>query len=286
VGAGAIPAAAQSTTRGEPRPIAELFQDNVRQDAASASPDAIVARMMSFDRNHDGLVSRDELPERMQPLLTRIEVFTTSDALDETEIRRLAENPIAKPQVFVLQAGRYGFGEDSGFDTRLHIESAIEDLRLAGDTREKAIDIGHRFADTMSAQEKADVIAALTPLLSEDQIGRVSTLLNRELDVHLQVPDVDPARLRAAAALAIEMLKRRELASLIASFQLGVEQAKKVNDVVAQFQTNDRLTDASRSALLKQMDGLLSEQEQGDLRAALERRPVVKQGVGSVFSRQ
>jgi hypothetical protein len=282
MGAVAAPAMAQSTPRGEPQPALAkvLFGQPVRLEAA-ASPDALVARLMSFDRNHDGLVSRDELPERMQPILTRIEVFTTNDALDETEIRRLAENPIAKPQAFVLQAGHYGFGDDNGFDTQLRIESAIEDLRLAGDTRQKAIDIGHRFVEELSAQAKASLLEGLTPLLSEEQLGRVSASFDRKPDLHLLIRDAGPERLHAAEAQLTQMLKLQQVAILVAAFQLGNEQATRASEIIAQFQRQGGLTDVARTALVQQMDGLLSDEERVDLRAALERRPVVKQGLAS-----
>ena len=250
-----------------------------------ATPDAMVARMMSFDRNHDGLVSRDELPERMQPLLARIEVFTTGDGLDEKEIRRLAENPVARPETFVLQAGHYGFGEDSGFDTRLHIESAIEDLRLASATRDKALDIGHEFADRAKEQARAELLNALTPLLTDDQMAKVVAVLN--LKARIGLPnDSDAARaatLMAMIARAERQLQQVQLAAAVASFRLEPEQDRQAKAAIETFTSHERLSDADRTALLGQMRDLLSDQERDDLRAALERRPIIKQG-GTVLN--
>jgi hypothetical protein len=45
-----------------------------------------------------------------------------------------------------------------------------------------------------------------------------------------------------------------------------------------EFKTHDRLNDADRSTLLDQLSGVLTDQEREDLRAALERRPILKQG--------
>jgi hypothetical protein len=54
------------------------------------SADELVEHVMSFDKNKDGKVTRDELPERMHYLIEQGD--TNNDgALDRDEIRRLAE---------------------------------------------------------------------------------------------------------------------------------------------------------------------------------------------------
>ena len=45
---------------------------------------------MSFDKNGDGKVSKDEMPERMQRILERADT-NKDDALDKEEIEKLAE---------------------------------------------------------------------------------------------------------------------------------------------------------------------------------------------------
>ena len=276
VGSVALPAAAQQTTQTL---RVDAFAAQVEAKAPQATPDAMVARLMSFDRNHDGLVARDELPERMQPLLTRIEVFTTGGGLDEKEIRRLAENPVATPQRFVVQAGHYGFGDDNGFDTRLHIESAIEDLRLAGATRDKALEIGRQFSDESKAQARAELIATVTPLLTDQQLTQVVAALDLKASFK-QAGEVDAARLAMMNALVQQMerqVQRRQLTAAIAGFSLEPEPSRQATAAVEQFIARDRLSDADRTALIGRMGDLLSVQERDDLRAALERRPIIKQ---------
>jgi len=51
--------------------------------------DAMIERILSFDKNQDGKITKDELPERMQNLVTKGD--TNQDgALDRDEIKKLA----------------------------------------------------------------------------------------------------------------------------------------------------------------------------------------------------
>src|SRR5262245_3393233 len=59
---------------------------------APISVEDIVERIMAFDKNKDGKVTRDELPERLHHLIARGD--TNKDgALDRDEIRKLASTP-------------------------------------------------------------------------------------------------------------------------------------------------------------------------------------------------
>src|SRR5262245_44676397 len=67
------------------------------------SVDDIVERIMSFDKNKDGKVTKDELPERMHFLIERGD--TNKDgALDRDEIKKLAATLAPGP------GGPGGFG--------------------------------------------------------------------------------------------------------------------------------------------------------------------------------
>src|SRR5437667_534281 len=73
--------------------------------------DQIVERIMAFDQNKDGKVTKDELPERMQDLITRGD--TNKDgALDKEEIRKLAAE-IARDEA-LLGRGPRGRGGPGG----------------------------------------------------------------------------------------------------------------------------------------------------------------------------
>ena len=111
----------------------------------SATPHQIEARVMSFDRNHDGAVARDELLERMQGLMER----------DANRDGVLTPNEIAlqsgqlRPPAIVRGFGgaAYGFDEESEDASRAHIDGALADLKLPKRTHERASTVVNRFLD-------------------------------------------------------------------------------------------------------------------------------------------
>jgi hypothetical protein len=248
-----------------------------------ARPESVVARLMSFDTNHDGRVTRAELPERMQPLFARADV-TKDDALDGAEVLRLARMAPPQESVRGLQPGHYGFGEDSGFDTRLHIEGAIEDLRLASATREQALGIGRKFAANVKAQARTELMTAATPLLSAEQMTAFKAALDPKAPVIVVpqgatgggAPNVE--KLQSFFASALPFARQADLQRLVAQLSITPQQKQQLQVAVMRFKAHERLSDAERETLLKQMRAVLNDQERDDLRAALERRPIIKQG--------
>jgi hypothetical protein len=248
-----------------------------------ATTDTMVARLMSFDANHDGRVSRTELPERMQGLFVRADV-SKDGALDPEEVRRRAEQPIAQRAPISLQIGHYGFGDDSGFDSRLHIEGAIEDLRLAGNRREEAISIGRRFGETVKAQARADLLAVAAQVLTPEQLADFKQSVDVPPAPALAAANVnalgkDEARavLQAMVERARLLASRGSLDRVAEKYPLAPDEQKTLLLAVQRFQAHDRLSDEERSVLIGQLHDVLTDQERDDLRAALERRPIVKQ---------
>jgi hypothetical protein len=79
-------------------------------DRAPLSVDDVVARLMAFDKNKDGKLTKDELPERMHHLIALGD--TNKDgALDKDEIKKLVTTRAAAPGRF----GTGGFGIAGGF---------------------------------------------------------------------------------------------------------------------------------------------------------------------------
>jgi hypothetical protein len=255
------------------------------------TPDTVVARLMSFDTNHDGKVARAELPERMQPLLSRGNV-NDDDALDPTELRRLAQAP--PPLVNVrVQPGRYGFiDEGFQFDSKLHIDGALDDLRLAGVTREKAFEIARGFQEGRADRANADLTATMSRLLSPAQLAEFKDAFDRK---PVGVPAIQVGGVTFFGATPQEAIGQRKVFSQVraTSFEPArvIQQAELSDGVrqeamtaIEQYQAriSGRLVDVDRHALLDQLRGLLDDQQRDDLRAALERRPLAKQGAGPI----
>ena len=253
------------------------------------TPDMVVARLMSFDTNHDGKVARAELPERMQPLLSRGNV-NDDDALDSTEVRRLAEAP--PPLVNArVQPGRYGFiDEGFQFDSKLHIDGALDDLRLAGVTRDKAFEIARVFQDGRTDRADADLVATMTRLLSPAQLAEFKEAFNVKT---ANVPAIRVNGVMFFGATQLEAAGQQKILSrirtnafeparVIQRAELSDGTRKEAMEAIEQYQAriNGRLVDADRHALLDQLRGVLDDQQRDDLRAALERRPLAKQGTG------
>jgi hypothetical protein len=87
--------------------------------ASQASPEIVVARVMSFDRNQDGKVSTDELSERMRTIVARGD--TGGDGLYAGDTGRRGGGGTKG-----RSSGNYSFGDLSGvIGTR--IANAIAD---------------------------------------------------------------------------------------------------------------------------------------------------------------
>jgi hypothetical protein len=240
----------------------------------------VVARLMSFDQNHDGRVTGAELPERMQTLLARGDA-SHDEALDATEVRRLTEHPPLQVPLRGFEPGHYGFG-DGGFDvdSRLHIEGAIEDLRLASATREKALRIARTVDDGAKAQARADLFAVATAVLTPEQLVDFTAAFDKD-PIEPALAFSGSGNTEVARAALASVNARLRLATLtqrvVAQFSLDGNRKVELLTALEQFRAHARVNDAERAALLDKLGDLLSAQEQDDLRAALERRPIVKQ---------
>jgi len=209
-------------------------------------------------------------------------------SLDASEVLRLAQRP---PVMVTAQRGfepgHYGFGEDVGLDTRLHIEGAIEDLRLAARKRDEALGIGRRFVDEVNAQAKADLLKTAEPLLTAEQLADFKAIVDRPAGQTVIPQELVQSQgatrqqleetLRAVVERLATAQQRANLAALVTKYPLGPDDQKTLQAAVERFQAHDQLNDDERSLLLARLHTVLSDQEREDLRAALERRPIVKQ---------
>jgi hypothetical protein len=161
--------------------------------------DQIVERIMSFDKNGDGKITKDELPERMQFLL-ELGDTNKDGALDKDEIKKLA----AKFEKEGLPVGfggpgapggrgRGGFGDRGpggpGVDGFRgpggpgNVERALDGLSLSGQKKEKAEAIikGHE-ENVRKLQDlaKSDLLQKMKAVLSEQELKTFEEALSRQ----------------------------------------------------------------------------------------------------------
>jgi EF hand len=166
---------------------------------APISVDDIIERIMAFDKNKDGQVTRDELPERMHHL---IELGDTNKdgALDKDEIRKLATKLAATPAGFGGGFGeggpvRVGVGPDSGpgvpggFRTGGAIrsgpdvvEGVVDDLKLSGKKKEQAMAAAKAHQENVRKlmdQARAELLEKMKEILSEEEFKDFRAALDR-----------------------------------------------------------------------------------------------------------
>lgn len=239
-----------------------------------ATPDDVVTRLMSFDRDNDGKIAPSELPERMQPLVVRGDA-DSDGTLDAKEVRTLALAPTAPATARGFQPGGYGFADEFGStSTRTHIDGALDDLGLTGITRQDAGAIATAFMDALEADASANLTKELATVLTPDQLNQFRIALDQ--------PDQNRVFLTRQQGLDTRILIRGSLEVKIEQFGLKEGEKKEALAAVDRYRARLRLGDADRSALLEPMKDLLTDEQRDNLRAALARRPLVKSGGATI----
>jgi hypothetical protein len=155
------------------------------------SADEIVERIMSFDKNKDGKVTKDELPERMQDLIAKGD--TNKDgALDKDEIKKLATD-LARDGAFGGFGGRGGRGggfrpgpggrfPPGGFGAGFGPERALEDLNLSGkkkDQAEAAVQAHREDLRKLTGLARSGLLLKIQETLSEGEFKNFKAALDR-----------------------------------------------------------------------------------------------------------
>ena len=240
------------------------------------SPDDVITRLMTFDHNHDGRVAIGELSERMRPLVARGD-RNGDEALDRSEIQSLAVAPLAVGQngrFVARQGGGYSFGDVDSFSSKNHIEGALEDLRLASDTKDRALPIVRSYAETVEAAAKAELSSRMEPLLSPEQLAVFNTILNatQRRQIMLKSPNGEQQVFTSSG--------RGDLTQRVDAMNLGAARTEQAHTAIDQFKTRLRLGDElDRAGLLARLKGILNTEDLENYGAALARRPVVANGL-------
>ena len=142
-----------------------------RQQPLPSGPgvDDIVARLMAFDKNKDGKITKDELPERMQFLIDLGD--TNKDgALDRDEIKKLATSRATI---------RRRVGPDFA---PLGIERIVDDLKLSGYKKDRAmaaVKAHEEKVRKLTEQARAELLRNMKEILSEDEWKDFKAALDR-----------------------------------------------------------------------------------------------------------
>jgi hypothetical protein len=271
-------ASAQSPAPAPPVPVqggnGVFFFSGATTIAGRTNPDDILARMLSFDTNHDGRIAASELPERMQPLVTRGDA-NLDGVLETTEIRTLSLRPATFPPVrgFGGHPGGYGFGDEGGIgsvSSRSHIEGALDDLRLSDATKAQALTVAMRFMDNLEVESRATLLKEMDALLSPEQLTAFTAALDQQQSGQRMII----VRPKEGGGFKMGTLVDARME------QFALPEAKQREGLAAveRYKNSIRPGDTERVALVAQLSGILNNEERDNLTAALARRPLVKAG--------
>jgi hypothetical protein len=137
--------------------------------------DMMVQRIMSFDTNDDGKLTKDELPERMQHLIA-LGDSNKDGVLDRDEVRALAVTLDALGSLFSP-----GGGPPGGKGGPFNFVKAVDDLDLSGETLEKARKIAREQQDKIRKLQddvRADLLAQMREILRDPDYRAFKTAVD------------------------------------------------------------------------------------------------------------
>jgi hypothetical protein len=256
-----------------------------RPAPAQAHPELAIGRVLSFDRNGNGRVEKAELGERMLPLVTRGDA-NADGALDETEIRKLASKPLARstPQIAGF-SNTYGFGEDVGLSSRSHIEGAIDDLRLSKLHRDDAMKVVTRFMDARDRAVVEDLLKELAEVVPDQQLAGIRATLEQHPNIVTNFAVGFSSAVNKQNAKTVVMRGADGQTTRVVTMLAGQPQeTAAAMSVLSRHKERQRLNEAERTALLGELQDVLSDEDRDDFRAAIERRPVVAANTAKTFN--
>jgi Spy/CpxP family protein refolding chaperone len=128
----------------------------------------LVERIMAFDKQKTGKVTKEDLPERMQHLVDLGDT-NRDGALDRDEVKNLAARIDRQGQAFG--------GRGPASPAR-----ALADLELTGDRKEKAqalVDAHQTATRKLLDQSRTELLAAMKDVLSDEQVKQFKDAIER-----------------------------------------------------------------------------------------------------------
>jgi hypothetical protein len=222
---------------------------------------------MSFDRNHDGKVDRTELAERMSGVVATGDT-DGDEALSVAEVRAVASRRAKAPEVVAgIRQNGYTFADEAGQTSSMRLEGAIDDLRLSAAKRDKAIAVARAYLTTLEASAESELFTAMEKLLTPDQLAQFRTAFAARAEM--------PRFVVAPGFAGGQGRVFRGLQGGFDAFPLSPAERKEGLAALARHDARVRLGEEERLELARELDGVLTREENDNLRAALARRPVV-----------
>jgi EF hand len=149
--------------------------------------DDVVARIIAFDKNKDGKVTKDELPERMHH---RIDLGDTNKdgALDKEEIIEFGTKAAAAPRESELSSiveSEFRTEEGGGRPGPGRIEVVVNDLKLSGKKKELAIAAARAHQEhvrKLMEQARGELFKKMKEILTEEELKDFAAALDRPRD--------------------------------------------------------------------------------------------------------
>ena len=240
----------------------------------AARPDDVVARLMSFDRNNNGTIEKAELAERMYTVMDRGDA-NGDGCLDRSELLKLAT---AKPPAAAVRGfghGSYMVGPDTEVSSRVHLEGALDDLRLEAARKERALAIVTTFSQTLDTDAKVELLDVMKTILNAEQLATFTTALEQERRLGAQrvVTTTDPQTKVGKVFHSLGTLERS-----LATFRLAPEANGRAMTAFKQYRSRLRPNEADRVELGRQLASVLTKEESENFVAAIARQPVTAAG--------
>jgi cytochrome c peroxidase len=229
----------------------------------------VLTRVMGFDRDGDGHLLRDELPERMHGIVTRGD-RNRSGGIDRDEVRGLLSSEVDPGRGVAVAriAADLRRVPDATVEALLGdlgLDAAVRDGALAVVARDReersttATASVERFRDEVRALLDAEQVRALIAILGRQIHGRVRVVSTRgSAQVLLPTPEVDHA---------------------VTSWSLPPEAHEALRAAVAAYRQRVSVLATEPAELLRRLEPILTTGELGDLAAAIRRhRPTLLTG--------
>jgi hypothetical protein len=159
---------------GEPPPP----RDGERRGVGTAD---VADRLLSFDKDRDGKVVKEELPERMHDLIAKGDT-NRDGTLDADEIRRLSANP-RRGDGFRGFGRRGGPPPGPGGPLPRIVDETLEELRLSDGQKEKVGPYVKTFREDVrkgTEQPREELLARMGKLLNADELRQFKEVVDRQ----------------------------------------------------------------------------------------------------------